>query len=151
MSAEHELCRRIFLVDDHHVVREELARLPRQEGFTVCGEAGQLGEAQDRLRDERPGLAVVDLSLGGEDGLALIGELRARGVPVLVYSLHEGPLGIERAVAAGAAGYVSKREGVETLIDGIREVLAGHPFVSPRAARSLASRWEDRSGAREAG
>jgi DNA-binding NarL/FixJ family response regulator len=130
--------------------RQELALLLRQEGVTVCWEAGLLVEAVERLPAARADLAVVDLSVDGKDGLPLITELRAQGVPVLVHSLQEGPLGIERALAAGAAGYVSKREPTETVVAAIGEVLAGRVFVSPRAARSLAGWWEDRSGSRGA-
>ena len=142
MSGEREPPARIFLVEDHPAVRRELARMLTQEGFTVCGEAAQRIDALERLGAARPDLAIVDLSVGDGGGLALIADLGLQNVPVLVYSLHEGPLGIERALAAGAAGYVSKREPTETLVQAIGAVLAGRTFVAPRAARSLASRRE---------
>jgi DNA-binding NarL/FixJ family response regulator len=144
MNAEPGALRRVLLVDDHPLVREGLAVLLETEGFTPCCDAEGSGHVTACLGAVSPDLAVVDLSLGDESGMPLITDLRARGVPVLVYSMYEDPLHIERAFAAGAQGYVTKREVSQTLVEAIHEVLAGRTFVSPRAAQSLAGRLAGR-------
>jgi DNA-binding NarL/FixJ family response regulator len=140
MSHEPHAPRRVLLVDDHPLVREGLTALLEQEGFTPCCEPEGGAQVIACLGAVSPDLAVVDLSLGDESGLALIPALRDRGVPVVVYSMHEDPSHVERAFAAGAQGYVTKREVIETLVQAIRAVLAGRTFVSPRAAQGLAGR-----------
>ena len=80
---------------------------------------------------------MVELALGDESGFDLIRKLRARGLAVLVYSMHEGPNAIRRALDAGAGGYVTKREAAESLATAIRAVLAGSCYLSPRAAAAL--------------
>ena len=82
-------------------------------------------------------LVLLDLMLGGESGLDLIAPLRARGLPVLVCSLHEGAHLIRRALAAGANGYVAKRDVADALARGIRAVLSGDAYLSPRAVTAL--------------
>jgi two-component system, NarL family, invasion response regulator UvrY len=83
-------------------------------------------------------LAIVDLSLDGEDGVALIAHLHQRENPVLIYSMHNDAYRVQGAVAAGALGYVTKREFHSVLVQAIREVAAGRRFVSPSAAAALA-------------
>ncbi len=128
---------RVLLVDDHPAVREGLALLLAPEGIEVCAEAGGRAGALARLAD-RPDLAIVDLSLEGEDGLPLIRDLRERAVPVLVYSMHNDARHVQNAIAAGALGYATKRELHHVLVYGIREVAAGRRFISPDAAGALA-------------
>lgn len=127
----------ILLVDDHPAVRQGLALLLAPEGV-VCAEAGGRAEALGRLNENRPDLAIVDLSLEGEDGLVLVSDLHARRVPVLVYSMHHDARRVGSAFAAGALGYATKREFDSVLLEGIREVAAGRRFVSPKAAAALA-------------
>lgn len=129
---------RILVVDDHPAVREGLMLLVSSEGMEVCAQAGTRAEAMTRAREDRPHLAVVDLSLDAEDGLLLLGQLRERGVPALVYSMHSDPHHVHRAFAAGALGYVTKSEFRGVLVEAIRAVAAGQRFVSPRAALALA-------------
>ena len=125
---------RFLLVDDHPAVREGLALLLALEGINVCSEAGGLAEAQAQADKSCPNLAIVDLSLDGEDGLTLIAHLRRSDIPVLVYSMHCDARRVEQALAAGAFGYVTKRMLHGVLVEGIREVAAGRRFVSPDAA-----------------
>ncbi len=127
----------ILLVDDHPAVRQGLALFLARENV-VCTEAGDRVGALARLEERRPDLAIVDLSLGGEDGLVLIADLHARGVPVLVYSMHNDATRVRSAIAAGALGYATKRELDSALVQGIREVAAGRRFISPYAAVALA-------------
>ena len=129
---------RILLVDDHPAVRHGLALLLASEGMEVCAEAGGRALALARVEERRPGVAILDLSLDGEDGLILAGDLRQRNIPVLVYSMHDDAEHVGSAFAAGALGYVTKRELDSVLVQAIREVAAGRRFVSPEAAVALA-------------
>lgn len=129
---------RVLLVDDHPAVRQGLALLLAPEGIDVSAEAAGRADALACVDERRPDLAIVDLSLDGEDGLALIGDLCARAVPVLVYSMHDDARRVRSAVDAGALGYVTKRELQHVLVQGIREVTLGRRFVSPNAAVALA-------------
>lgn len=134
---------RVLLVDDHPAVREGLALLLAPDRIEVCAEAAGRADALARVEDSRPDVAIVDLSLDGEDGLTLISDLRARGVPVLVYSMHYDARRVENAITAGALGYVTKRALHGVLVQGIREVAAGRRFLSPRAAAALAESLTD--------
>jgi len=131
---------RILLVDDHPVVRAGLVLVLEQDGLEICGEAGSRCEALARLADASPDLLLLDLTLGREDGLALLEELSKRrpGLPVVVYSMHEDTLHIERAFAAGARGYVTKQEVAGALIGAIRSALRGERYMSPIAAQAMA-------------
>jgi DNA-binding NarL/FixJ family response regulator len=125
---------RIFLVDDHPLVRQGLALLLEQAGFAIGGEADG---AQGMLA--HPGLAsaqvvVLDLTLGPASGLELIPTLCRRGLRVVVYSMHEEAAIVRRALVAGASGYVTKGEAALSLVEAIRAVLAGGNYISPRAA-----------------
>ncbi len=133
----------VLLVDDHPAVRHGLALLLAPDGIHVCGEASGRGEALAELRTCRPDVALVDLSLGGEDGTAVVAELHALGISPLVYSMYEDARHIEGAFAAGALGYVTKREIHRVLVHAIREIAAGHRFVSPNAAIALAENAAD--------
>lgn len=129
---------RVLLVDDHPAVREGLALLLASDGIEVCAEAGGHADALARADECCPDLAIVDLSLDGEDGLALISDLNRRAVPVLVYSMHTDARHVGSAFEAGALGYVTKRALHGVLMQGIREVAAGRRFVSPGGAAALA-------------
>lgn len=130
---------RLFLVDDHAVVRQELRLLLEQDGGLVCGEAADIAEAMAAIPASRADLVMVDLSLGQESGLDLLRDLAAIGLkaPRLVYSIHEDPFHVAQAFALGASGYVTKREVPETLKQAIRELMAGRRYASPRAARAM--------------
>jgi DNA-binding NarL/FixJ family response regulator len=134
---------RILLVDDHPAVREGLALLLAPEGMEVRAEAGGRDEALALLKKCDPDLAIVDLSLEREDGTTLIADLHKREVPVLVYSMHNDARHVEGAFAAGALGYVTKRELHGVLVQAVREVAAGREFVSPAAAIALAERAKE--------
>jgi len=130
---------RVLIVDDHPAVRQGLALLLEPKGISVCAEAGGRAEAMTLLEKHAPDVVLVDLSLGGEDGLVLLEELRNRGCRALVYSMHEDGRRVAGAFAAGTQGYVTKREVHGVLVQAIREVARGGRFVSPRAALALAS------------
>ena len=128
---------RVLLVDDHPAVREGLALLLAPDAVEVCAEAGGRAEALVRAEEGRPDVAIGDLSLNNEDGLALIADLHKLDVPVLVYSMHSDAARVGSALAAGALGYVTKRAFRSVLVQGIREVAAGRRFLSSSAAAAL--------------
>lgn len=132
---------KVFIVDDHTLVREWLTNLINQQpGLVVCGEAADVSEALQKATFARPDVAVVDISLNGASGIELIKELKQRSseVPVLVLSMHEERLHVERALQAGARGYVMKREASIKVIEAIRRILKGGIYVSPDTAELLA-------------
>ncbi len=131
---------RIVIADDHPAVCQGLTLLLKPEGITVCAEANGRAEALARVKEYRPDLVLVDLSLGDDNGIALVGDLLRLAVPSLVYSMHEDAQHVEAALAAGTMGYVTKREVHRMLVQAIHETAAGRRFVSPRAALALADR-----------
>lgn len=143
MEAETSRPCRIFVVDDHPGVREGLALLLEQRGIIVCGDAEDAAQTLDRLESARPDVVLVDLSLQRENGMTLIEQLRSRGVTVLVYSMHEDAVHVKRSFAAGAEGYVTKREGADILVQAIREVVAGRRYVSERTRNTLIDGGQD--------
>lgn len=142
---------RVMVVDDHPAIRQGLALLLAPVHIEVAAEAGGRAEALLRMPECRPDLAVVDLSLDGEDGTMLIADLRRSNVPVLVYSMHEDARHVEAAFAAGALGYVTKRELPDVLVHGIFEVAAGRRFVSPTAALAVVDQAVAPSSAEDGG
>jgi DNA-binding NarL/FixJ family response regulator len=128
----------VVLVDDHIAVRQALASLLEEEGLSVWAQANGRADALAYVAHEKPDLALVDLSLGEEDGFVLVADLHRLGIPVIVCSSHEGPEYVRRALAAGARAYVAKREAGQALAHAIREALEGWILVSPRAADDLA-------------
>ncbi len=134
---QNDESRRILLVDDHTAVRHGLALVLAEEGVGVCREAAGRAEALAAAADEPPDLALVDLSPCTEESLQLVAELCARNIPVLVCSTHEEPSYVRRALAAGARGYITKREAPGELAHTARDILDGWLLVSPRAADGL--------------
>jgi DNA-binding NarL/FixJ family response regulator len=134
---------RILIVDDHPVVRLGLRRaIEDSPTLTVCCEADSEAAALASLRRSRPDMAVVDLSLGQGNGLDLIRQLHdaVPDLPVLVLSIHDEALFAERALKAGARGYVMKQEPLERLVEAIGRVLAGQIAVSERIAQTVLER-----------
>ncbi|MGD9611207.1 MAG: response regulator transcription factor [Desulfovibrionaceae bacterium] len=131
---------RIFLVDDHPVLRNGLSLLLTQSGHTVCGVAGSRAGLLAAIEGSRADVALVDLSLAEESGLDLLDDLSARGVPALMYSMHEDSQSIKRAFGRGAMGYVTKREVEDVLLTAIAAVAAGRRYTSPEVMRTLADR-----------
>ncbi len=133
----------VFLVDDHPLVRQGLVVMLEQGGFTVGGEADSIQATLDH-----PGLAsaqvvLLDISLEQASGVDLIPALCRLGLRVVVYTMHEEAAVVRRALAAGATGYVTKREAAESLAGAIRAVVTGKKFLSPRASAALAKEAAD--------
>lgn len=140
---------RIAIVDDHELVRFGVAQLvAREPGWEVCGEAADVASALQMIRDKQPDLAIVDLRLAQGDGLELVKQVKAAcpEVRVLVSSMHEENLFADRAMRAGAWGYVSKQEPAETLRAAIRRVLDGKVYLSASMTERLLIRSTGRSG-----
>lgn len=131
----------LLLVDDHAIVRQGLAALlARETDFTVCGEAGTYEDGLAALTALAPGCVLLDLSLRDRSGLDWIREARARGFAgkILVLSMHDENLYAEKALRAGAQGYVMKDQAEETLVAALRTVQAGKIYLSPAAEALLA-------------
>jgi len=132
--------RRIFLVDDHPVLRDGLRRLLEAESdLQVCGEADSARKAFDRIEVTSPELVIVDISLPGPSGIELIKGLKARlpNLRILVLSMHDEALYAERALRAGAKGYVMKQAPTEYLLTAVRRVLKNEIYLS----QSLSSQF----------
>jgi DNA-binding NarL/FixJ family response regulator len=125
--------RKIFLVDDHDIARQGLRRLIESEGdLTVCGEAGDGVDALNAIAKAAPDALVADLSMPNMAGLDLIKAVKKKfpKLPVLVISMHEESLYGERALVAGARGYLMKKESAAKVAPALREVLAGRRYMS---------------------
>lgn len=134
---------RVLIVDDHPPVREALAlRIGRQPDLEVCGEAADVGEALRLLAGARPDVAVVDITLKSGDGIDLIKRIRDRDdhVRILVWSMHPESLYAERALRAGALGYVNKDQATGTIVEAIRRVLEGKVYLSEAMTERLLHR-----------
>ena len=135
--------RKVFLVDDHPLVREWLTNLINQQSdLVVCGETESAPRALQAIAEALPEVAIVDISLKDSSGIELIKNLKEAqpNVAVLVLSMHDESLYAERALRAGAKGYVMKRETTKKVIDGIRQVLEGKLFVSDAVKEAMAVR-----------
>jgi len=133
--------KRIVIVDDHPLFRKGLEQLinSSDDAFKVCGEASDAAEGMSVIRELKPDLVIVDLSLPGANGIELIKNIRAefQKLPVLILSMHDESLYALRGLRAGAQGYVMKQEALENVIVAIREVLAGRPYLSPDMSAKL--------------
>lgn len=141
---------RVFVVDDHPLVLESLvALINRQPDFFVCGQAADSASAFATLLRKPADVAVVDLSMPGESGLELIKKLRvlARPPRILVVSMHEESSYAERALRAGALGYLMKHETTDKVIDAIRAVVRGETYVGGALAAQLAKKYVGASDA----
>ncbi|MGA3265410.1 MAG: response regulator transcription factor [Verrucomicrobiota bacterium] len=135
--------KKIFLVDDHPLVREWLTNLINQQSdLVVCGDSASAPAALSAITGARPDLAIVDISLKSSSGLDLIKNLKelSPGVPVLVLSMHDESLYAERVLRAGARGYINKSETAQKVVEAIRRVLEGRLYVSEKIAEAMTVR-----------
>jgi DNA-binding NarL/FixJ family response regulator len=142
--------RRVFIVDDHPLVREGLANLINQQSdLAVCGEAGDSAGAMAEIESTHPDVALIDISLKNESGLELVKTLQSRlpQIALIVLSMHDEALYAERALHAGARGYVMKRETTKNVLTAIRRVIGGDIYVSDRVVNSMAKRMSSRKTA----
>ena len=134
--------KKVFLVDDHPLVREWLTNLINQTSdLVVCGDAESAPQALEAIARIKPDIAIIDLSLTDSSGLDLIKNVKqsCQGVVILVLSMHEESQYAQRALRAGAQGYVMKRETTQKVLEAIRQILQGKLFISPEVATALAT------------
>ena len=134
---------RVLIVDDHPAVREALAlRIGSQPDLEVCGEAADMSDALRLVTDTRPDVAVVDISLKTGNGIDLIKRIKDRNdcVRMLVWSMHSESLYAERALRAGALGYINKDQATDRIIEAIRRVLEGKVWLSETLAERMLQR-----------
>jgi DNA-binding NarL/FixJ family response regulator len=134
---------RILIVDDHPLVRESLKKtIQRESDLTVCGEAEDRDQALELAAHTKPHLVIIDLTLKSSHGLELIKDLcnQSPQVQIMVLSMHDETLHAERAIRAGARGYVSKQEVPAKILQAIRHILKGEIYWSEKAAAHVASK-----------
>jgi DNA-binding NarL/FixJ family response regulator len=132
--------KKVFVVDDHPIVRQGLSLLINQEAdLAVCGEAEEMHSALQAIAAANPDILIVDISLNGPDGLELLKNARIASprLPVLILSMHDESIYAERALRAGANGYIMKQEATEKVLVALRRILSGEIYVSDRVANSM--------------
>src|SRR5271154_5309674 len=130
----------VFVVDDHPIVRQGLTLLINQEAdLAVCGEAEEMHSALPAIQSARPDILIVDISLNGPDGLDLLKNIRLKypTLPVLILSMHDESIYAERALRAGANGYIMKQEATEKVLVALRRILGREIYVSERIANKM--------------
>jgi DNA-binding NarL/FixJ family response regulator len=135
---------KILLVDDHPLVREWLANLiNEQHDLRVCGEVSNAPQAFQMIGDENPDIVIVDISLEGGSGIELIKNVKAShpSVAMIVLSMHDESLYAERALRAGARGYIMKREATKKILQAIRSVLEGKLYISDKISDAMAEKF----------
>lgn len=135
---------RILLVDDHPLVLEWLGNLINQQAdLETCGATGKSAQALQWIEKLAPDVAIVDISLADGSGIELIKNIKACApqVQVIVLSMHDEALYAERAMRAGARGYIMKREATTKILQAVRSVLQGRLFLSPEVAMLMAERF----------
>ena len=130
--------RRLFIVDDHLMMRIGLRHfLTQDDGIRICGEAAEAATALAGIERTHPDMVLLDIALEGRSGLDLLRDLRVRfpRLPVLVHSMHDEMIYAERALAAGAQGYLMKQETGEKVRAAVRQVLSGRVYLSDQLQR----------------
>jgi len=143
VSVQTKKCR-VLLIDDHPIVRQGLALLIDREGdLSVCGEADGAHSAFHAIETLRPDLVVLDISLSGPDGLDVLKEIRMKtaSLPVLILSMHDESIYAERAMRAGANGYIMKQEATEKVLVAIRRILQGEVYLSDRLTNTMLQQY----------
>lgn len=141
--------KRILVVDDHPIVRQGLALLiNREPDLVVCGEAEEATGAMHVLASARPDVLILDISLNGPDGLDVLKNIRINQptLPVLILSMHDESIYAERALRAGANGYIMKQEATEKVLVAVRRILNGEIYVSDAIANRMLKHYITGSG-----
>jgi len=139
-ATEKKGARRVMLLDDHPVMREGLAQLIDHEpDLTVCGQFEDAAPAFEAIPKLNPEVVIIDLSLKGSSGLELVKNIKANypKIPLLVLSMHDESLYAERALRAGASGYIMKAEATEAVLRAVRQVLSGGIHLSEKMSSKL--------------
>ena len=145
--------RKVLIVDDHPIFRQGLADLVNQEkDLVVCGHADNAALAMQAATKLKPDMAIVDISLKETSGIELVKDMKAQypDMPILIVSVHDESLYAERALRAGATGYVTKQEATAEVVKAIRKVLDGQVYVSAAVAERMVRRLVTGTAARGA-
>lgn len=140
ISKRRAVKKRVVIVDDHPPMRHGLAQLINQEpDLETCGEAGNIPEALEMVEDLKPDIIIVDMALKDASGLDLLKDLKNRfpNLPALVLSMQNESLYAERALRAGARGYIMKEETTENIVDALRQVLGGEVYLSEKMSKRI--------------
>ncbi len=140
---------RVFLLDDHEIVRTGLrSLLEEEEGFLVVGEAATAGEALDRIPPTRPDVALLDVRLPDGSGVEVCREIRSNSpeIACIMLTSYADDEALFAAIMAGAAGYVLKQVGAMNLVDDIRRVAEGQSLLDPALTERVLERLQDQSG-----
>lgn len=135
---------RILIVDDHPILRMGMKELLNQEdGFAVCAVAENIASARKAIAEKAPDLAIVDISLAQENGLDLVKEISGsnKKIAVLVLSMHDESVWAERAIRAGARGYIMKKEAAESIVAAVRTIMEGRVYVSDKIMARLLDKF----------
>lgn len=135
---------RVFVVDDHPIVRQGLALLiNRESDLVICGDAEDAHTAMLSIAATKPDILVIDISLNGPDGLDLLKDIRTHhpDLPVLILSMHDESVYAERALRAGAQGYIMKQEATEKVLIALRRILSHEIYISERIANRMLQRY----------
>jgi DNA-binding NarL/FixJ family response regulator len=153
--AEHEQSgvntkkHQVLIVDDHPIVRQGLAQLINLDNeLNVCGEASDIPSALQSVKEVRPDIAVIDISLGDVSGIRLIEDLSSQypDVLILALSMHDESLYAERSLKAGAKGYIMKKEPPGQVILALKKVLSGDMYVSNDLSLKLLQKFVANKG-----
>ncbi len=139
---------KILIVDDHPIFRMGMKELINQEeDFTVCGVAADIPEARKAIAETNPDMAIIDVALADENGLDLVKEISGvrKEFPMLVLSMHDESAWAERAIRAGAHGYVMKKEASESVVSALRNIRDGKIHVSRNMMSLLLNKLQVRS------
>jgi len=137
---------KVFIVDDHALLREGLTRLiDGQPNLQICGEASTAYQALKSILDLKPDIVILDINLGGSDGLDLIKDMKLRTIKskILALSMHEETLYAERALRAGAMGYIMKQEASKDVLKAIQRILEGEIYLSEKMAAKMLHKVAD--------
>jgi DNA-binding NarL/FixJ family response regulator len=141
---------KVFIVDDHPIIRQGLTMLiNREPDMTVCGDAEDAKSTMQAVAAAKPDILILDISLNGRDGLGLLKDLRTKipDLPVLVLSMHDELLYAERALRAGAQGYIMKQEASGKVLAALRRILGGEIYVSEKIANRMLQSYIGAKGA----
>jgi DNA-binding NarL/FixJ family response regulator len=142
-KSENKL-KKVIIVDDHPIIRQGLtALIDHEKDIYVCAQATDAHEAMALIKSEQPDIAIVDISLGDSNGLELIKDLKTHDPDffILAFSMYEETLYAERALRAGARGYIMKRQCTDYIVDAIRKVLSGQVYLSDAMSNKMVRRF----------
>ncbi len=134
---------KLLLVDDHAMLREGLAGfLSKQPDLEICGEASDAPQAMQLVSETKPDFVIVDISLKSGHGIELIKQIHAKNdcIKMLVLSMHDETLFAERAIRAGAMGYLNKEQSRTKIVDAIRTILDGQVYLSEAMTARMLTR-----------